>query len=93
MDNIFEMKNLEKPKTLDITAFAGIAQSVEQLIRNQQVVCSSHIASSMKNHLSRWFFVAQMGNIVSKNNSYEKTYVTVVLQCVQPLRLLMTVLV
>jgi len=47
----------------------------------------------MKNHLSRWFFVAQMGNIVSKNNSYEKTYVTVVLQCVQPLRLLMTVLV
>ena len=28
---------------------AGIAQSVEQLIRNQQVVCSSHIASSIKN--------------------------------------------
>ena len=28
---------------------AGIAQSVEQLIRNQQVVCSSHITSSMKN--------------------------------------------
>ena len=27
---------------------AGIAQSVEQLIRNQQVVCSSHIASSSK---------------------------------------------
>ena len=27
---------------------AGIAQSVEQLIRNQQVVCSSHIASSIK---------------------------------------------
>ncbi len=27
---------------------AGIAQSVEQLIRNQQVVCSSHIASSKK---------------------------------------------
>ena len=26
--------------------FAGIAQSVEQLIRNQQVVCSSHITSS-----------------------------------------------
>ena len=26
---------------------AGIAQSVEQLIRNQQVVCSSHIASSI----------------------------------------------
>ena len=25
---------------------AGIAQSVEQLIRNQQVVCSSHITSS-----------------------------------------------
>ena len=29
-------------------AFAGIAQSVEQLIRNQQVVCSSHITSSKK---------------------------------------------
>ncbi len=28
--------------------FAGIAQSVEQLIRNQQVVCSSHITSSKK---------------------------------------------
>ena len=28
-------------------ADAGIAQSVEQLIRNQQVVCSSHITSSM----------------------------------------------
>ena len=27
---------------------AGIAQSVEQLIRNQQVVCSSHITSSKK---------------------------------------------
>ena len=26
--------------------YAGIAQSVEQLIRNQQVVCSSHITSS-----------------------------------------------
>ena len=25
---------------------AGVAQSVEQLIRNQQVVCSSHITSS-----------------------------------------------
>ena len=28
------------------TRNAGIAQSVEQLIRNQQVVCSSHITSS-----------------------------------------------
>jgi hypothetical protein len=28
------------------TGNAGIAQSVEQLIRNQQVVCSSHITSS-----------------------------------------------
>ena len=26
--------------------FAGIAQSVEQLIRNQQVACSSHVSSS-----------------------------------------------
>ena len=29
------------------TKNAGIAQSVEQLIRNQQVVCSSHITSSI----------------------------------------------
>ena len=28
-------------------SFAGVAQPVEQLIRNQQVVCSSHITSSM----------------------------------------------
>ena len=28
--------------------YANVAQSVEQLIRNQQVVCSSHIASSKK---------------------------------------------
>ena len=26
--------------------YAGIAQSVEQLIRNQQVACSSHVSSS-----------------------------------------------
>ena len=32
---------------------AGIAQSVEQLIRNQQVVCSSHIASSKKHRKLR----------------------------------------
>ena len=31
------------PETAD---GAGVAQSVEQLIRNQQVVCSSHITSS-----------------------------------------------
>ena len=29
-----------------IRCFAGIAQSVEQLIRNQQVACSSHVSSS-----------------------------------------------
>ncbi len=28
--------------------YAGVAQSVVQLIRNQQVVCSSHITSSKK---------------------------------------------
>ena len=28
--------------------YAGVAQSVVQLIRNQQVVCSSHITSSIK---------------------------------------------
>ena len=33
--------------------YAGVAQSVVQLIRNQQVVCSSHITSS-KWHLRKW---------------------------------------
>ena len=33
--------------TLSVELYAGIAQSVEQLIRNQQVVCSSHITSSI----------------------------------------------
>ena len=28
--------------------YAGIAQSVEQLIRNQQVACSSHVSSSKR---------------------------------------------
>ena len=32
-----------------VKAPASIAQSVEQLIRNQQVVCSSHITSSIPN--------------------------------------------
>ncbi len=32
----------------DMRECAGIAQSVEQLIRNQQVVCSSHITSSKR---------------------------------------------
>ena len=38
---------------------ASVAQPVEQLIRNQQVVCSSHIASSRKstvNHHSAFSF-------------------------------------
>ena len=34
---------------IEYESFAGIAQSVEQLIRNQQVVCSSHITSSIWN--------------------------------------------
>ena len=33
--------------------YAGVAQSVVQLIRNQQVVCSSHITSSKQNPLSK----------------------------------------
>ncbi len=32
--------------------FAGIAQLVEQLIRNEQVACSSHVSSSMKRQIS-----------------------------------------
>ena len=34
-----------------VSRFAGVAQSVEQLIRNQQVRCSSHPTSSKKSSL------------------------------------------
>ena len=37
-----------------VKAPASIAQSVEQLIRNQQVVCSSHITSSRKEPCIRY---------------------------------------
>ena len=36
---------------------AGVAQSVVQLIRNQQVVCSSHITSSKNKALLRKCFI------------------------------------
>ena len=41
--------------------FAGVAQSVVQLIRNQQVVCSSHITSSKnaRGFESRVFLLSQ----------------------------------
>ena len=41
--------------------FAGVAQSVVQLIRNQQVVCSSHITSSTKNPdaIASGFFIVK----------------------------------
>ena len=47
----------EPPKS----KYANVAQSVEQLIRNQQVVCSSHITSSnslqVSHHLRRVFLL------------------------------------
>ena len=39
----------------DVYKRQGIAQSVEQLIRNQQVACSSHVSSSIKPHQSGYF--------------------------------------
>ena len=40
-----------------VSNIAGVAQSVVQLIRNQQVVCSSHITSSIRHSfLWRIFF-------------------------------------
>ena len=41
---------------------AGVAQSVEQLIRNQQVMCSSHTTSAKKHRKLRFsmLFVAKM---------------------------------
>ena len=35
--------------------FAGIAQSVEQRIRNAQVACSSHVSSSTANRVVKPF--------------------------------------
>ena len=37
---------LAQMKTDELNRYAGVAQSVEQLIRNQQVRCSSHPTSS-----------------------------------------------
>ena len=39
------------------TEYAGVAQSVVQLIRNQQVVCSSHITSSKKVACATFLFL------------------------------------
>ena len=41
-------KNCDIIHLLPKRTVAGIAQSVEQLIRNQQVACSSHVSSSRK---------------------------------------------
>ncbi len=39
---------------LHLNECAGVAQSVEQLIRNQQVMCSSHTTSSKKHRKLRF---------------------------------------
>ena len=46
---------------LHLNECAGVAQSVEQLIRNQQVMCSSHTTSSKKHRKLRFsmLFVAK----------------------------------
>ena len=41
--------------------YAGVAQLVEQLIRNQQVVGSSPISSSKKNRVGKLFFAYPRG--------------------------------
>ena len=47
---------------LHLNECAGVAQSVEQLIRNQQVMCSSHTTSSKKHRKLRFsmLFVVKM---------------------------------
>ena len=48
--------DLQKPERFfSKSEYANVAQSVEQLIRNQQVVCSSHIISSRKQRKSNDF--------------------------------------
>ena len=51
---------------LHLNKCAGVAQSVEQLIRNQQVMCSSHTTSSksIENFGFRCFFVAKTQKMV-----------------------------
>ena len=57
--HVFLKKELDKQTVFGYNScvalieYAGVAQSVVQLIRNQQVVCSSHITSSKQNPLSQ----------------------------------------
>ena len=55
---------------LHLNKCAGVAQSVEQLIRNQQVMCSSHTTSSKKHRKLRFsmlFCCKNAGNGVGQN--------------------------
>ncbi len=58
-------------KQNSIVPFANVAQSVEQLIRNQQVMGSSPIISS-KLRFVRSFFVLQKPNLKTKNERKAK---------------------
>ena len=47
LDFVFPAKpSLALIRELRLASLAGVAQLVEQLIRNQQVTCSSHVAGS-----------------------------------------------
>ena len=50
--------------------YAGVAQSVVQLIRNQQVVCSSHITSSKEEAKRLLFCFSNPRDRVIRNLPY-----------------------
>ena len=54
-------------ETLEVPFDASVAQSVEQLIRNQQVRCSSHPTSSIERHPYFELFYRNTGGFLSKN--------------------------
>ena len=67
-------------------SYAGVAQSVVQLIRNQQVVCSSHITSS-KPHSCEAFL-----RVYTQTEAFDMTPVDIIAQIISIVGMLMGVL-
>ena len=53
---------------------AGVAQSVEQLIRNQQVMCSSHTTSSKKHRKLRFSMLFLLQKLCACEKVYADTH-------------------
>ena len=53
---------------------AGVAQSVEQLIRNQQVMCSSHTTSSKKHRKPKLSMLFLLQKLCACEKVYADTH-------------------